>query len=202
MCSAIPKTNVPSGMPDIINEGHWAYPEFLMNKGSYYAASKTLAEKAAVKFWQDMPKDSRFCLVRICPTFTVGPMLQPTVNSSMERFARICAGIHHERIPNRSISLVDVRDVAAHHIAAYEKGLGGRYFSLTEGWHWTLVYSALKIHLPEMKCPKPLPKGTKHRPTRKYNTERMEALGVTNRSFLNVLGDAVEAIDGIKICND
>jgi len=195
MCAAIPKTNVPSGgLPAILDETHWANPDFLKKKGSYYAASKTLAEKDAVEFLGKMSKDSAFRLVRICPCFTVGPMLQPTVNSSMERFARICEGKHHEQIPNRSISLVDVRDTAAHHIAAYEKGFEDRFFSLTEAWPWTLVYNALKILIPEMKCPKPLSNEIEHRPVRKYNKSRMKALGVTERSFFQVLRDAVEEI--------
>jgi len=194
MCTAIPKTNVPSGgPPDIIYESHWADPDFLMQKGSYYAASKTLAEWDAYEFVNKMSKDSAIRLVRICPCFTVGPMLQNTVNSSMERFARICEGKHHEQIPNRSISVVDVRDTAAHHIAAYELGWPeGRFFSVTEGWPWTLVYSALKIQIPEMKCPKALSSETEHRPVRKFNKSRMKALGVTERSFHQVLCEAVE----------
>jgi len=196
MCSAIPKTNAPSGgLPAIIYEEHWANPNFLKKKGSYYAASKTLAEKNAV----EMANDSAFRLVQICPSFTVGPMLQPIVNSSMERFARICAGEHHKQIPNRSISLVDVRDVAAHHIAAYEKGVPGRFFSTTESWHWTLVYEALKILNPQMKCPTPLPNGIKHVQPRKFCTSKMKTLGVTERSFMQVLTDAVEEIKNTNI---
>jgi len=200
MCAAIPKANVPSGgIPEILYETHWANPDFLMKKGSYYAAAKTLAESHAVK----MSKDSDFRLVRICPSFTVGPMLHPTaVNSSMERFARICAGKHHKQIPNRSISLVDVRDTAAHHIAAYEKGFEGRFFSVTEGWPWTLVYNALKIMIPEMKCPKALSPEIKHRPVRKYNKSRMKALGVTERSFWQVLSEAVEEYKRKKILSN
>jgi len=195
MCTAIPQTDLPppaQTAPGLITEALWADPDYLMDKGSYYAASKTLAEKVAVEFELERKKDSAFRLVRICPTFTVGPMLQPTLNSSMERFARICAGTHHKQIPNRSISLVDVRDTAAHHIAAYERGHPGRFFSLTEGWHWTLVYDALKIMNPEMKCPKPLPSGTKHRPVRKYSTSRIRALRVPMRSFMQTLRDAFE----------
>jgi len=196
MCSAVPKTNLPSGgLPAVIYEKHWANPDFLKKKGSYYAASKTLAEMHAV----EMAKEFSARLVRICPSFTVGPMLQPTVNSSMERFARICAGEHHERIPNRSISLVDVRDVAAHHVAAYEKGHHGRFFSTTESWHWTLVYNALQILIPQMKCPKPLPNGTELLRPRKFSTSKMKTLGVTERSLMQVLTDAVEEIKKTKI---
>jgi len=198
MCAACPKPDVP----EIIHEAHWADPDFLINKGSYYAASKTKAERAAVNFVKEkMTTESAFRLVRICPTFTVGPMLHPTVNSSMGRFAAICAGLHHKRIPNRSISLVDVRDTAAHHIAAYEKGVEGRFLSLTEAWPWTLVYHALKIHRPQMRSPEALPKETKLRAPRKYNTTRMKHLGVNERSFMHVLGDAIKACEDIKLTN-
>jgi len=195
MCSAIPETNVPSGG---ISEIHKADPHKLMKKGSHYAASKTFAEYDAHEFVRKLPKDKDLRLIRILPTFTVGPMLQPTVNSSMERFFRICAGKHHVQIPNRSISLVDVRDTAAHHVAAYEKGLPGRFLSTTEGWHWTLVYSKLKQLIPEMKCPKPLPNGIKHQRPRKYNTLRMKELGVRERSFQDVLEGAVEEYQKIS----
>lgn len=198
MCAAIPKPDVPK----VINETHWADPNFLMNKGSYYSASKTLAERAAVNFVLKLPTKSAFRLVRICPTFTVGPMLHPSPSSSMGRFAALIAGTHHERMPNRSISLIDVRDTAAHHIAAYEMGFEGRFFSLTEAWPWTLVYDALKILRPQMRIPEALPKGTKHREVREYSSTRRKSLRVIERSFMKVLVDAVKECDGIKNVND
>jgi len=196
MCAVTPKL-----LPEIIHEKHWADPEHLRWKGSYYAASKTLAERDAVEFLAQMTTESAFRLVRICPSFTVGPMLQPTANSSMERFAAICAGTHHKQIPNRSISMIDVRDVAAHHVAAYEKGKGyeARYLSLTEAWPWTLVYQALKLHCPQMKYPQPLAKGTKLRRVREYDTTRMKSLGVSEMSFRKVLREAIKAIEGRNV---
>jgi len=191
MCAA----TIKPGTPEVLHEAQWADPHYLRNKGSYYAASKTLAERKAVEFYTKMSTESAFRLIRICPTFTIGPMLQPVLNSSMKRFAAICGGTHHERIPNRSISLIDVRDTAAHHIAAYENGHEGRFFSLTEAWPWTLVYEALKLYCPKMKCPEPLPKGTKLRPVKKYLTTRMKVLGVNERSFMKVLGEAVKELE-------
>lgn len=191
MCAA----TIKPATPEVIHEAHWADTHYLRNKGSYYAASKTLAERKAHEFVSQMSTESAFRLIRICPTFTIGPMLQPVLNSSMKRFAAICGGTHHDRIPNRSISLIDVRDTAAHHIAAYEKGHHGRFMSLTEAWPWTLVYEALKVCCPKMKCPEPLPKGTKLRPVKKYLTTRMKVLGVNERSFLKVLVEAAEELE-------
>jgi len=190
LCAATPKP----GRPKILNEGYWADPEVQRKKGShyaYYAASKTLAERATVEFVAKMPTESAFRLVRICPTFTVGPMLQPTAPSSMERFAAICNGTHHKQIPNRSTSLIDVRDTAAHHVAAYENGHEGRFFSTTEAWPWTLIYNALKFYIPEMRCPEPLPDGMKQLPIKEYNKKQMNSLGVRERSMLQLLGEAV-----------
>jgi len=199
MCAA---TQKKPRLPDEVHEKHWADHEHMIKKGSYYAASKILKEKAALKFVSEMPKESAFRLVRICPSLTVGPMLQPYVNSSMDRFAAICHGTHHKQVPNRSISLIDVRDLAQHHIAAYEKGLEGRYLSTTEGWHWTTVYQVLKILRPQMICPKPLPKGTEIRRVREYSKTRMKDFGVKERSFYRTLRDASEEVDsqGLSGC--
>jgi len=192
LCAASPKPD----RPRMINESHWADPEVQMKKGAYHSAAKTLAERAAVEFLANMPTESAFRLVRICPAFTVGPMLQPTVNSSMERFAAMCSGGHHQRIRNDSISMIDVRDTAAHHVAAYEKGLEGRFFSTAEAWHWTLIYKALELHCPHIKdWPMPLPRGTKIPPVREYSKTRMNVLGVKERSMLKLLGDAAKELE-------
>jgi len=197
MCAASPK----SDRPKIINESHWADHEMQMKKGAYHAASKTLAERAAVEFVAKMFTEQAFRLVRICPAFTVGPMLQPTVNSSMERFAAMCGGGHHERMRNDSISMIDVRDTAAHHVAAYEKGVEGRFFSTTEAWPWTLIYKALEYYCPQMKLPMPLPRGTELLPVREYSKTRMNVLGVKERSFMKVLGDGVRELKAKQLIN-
>jgi len=186
--------------PRMINESHWADHELQMKKGAYHAAAKTLAERAAVEFLAKMPTESAFRLVRICPAFTVGPMLQPSVNSSMERFAAMCSGIHHQRIRNDSISMIDVRDTAAHHVAAYEKGVEGRFFSTTEAWYWTLIYKALELYCPHIEdWPKPLARGTKLLPVREYSKTRMNVLGVKQRSMLKLLGDGVKELELKKL---
>jgi len=187
MCAA-----TPTPCPSKIGEAYWGNPKKKLGKCGWYGASKILAEKAAVDFHAELTEESAFRLVRILPTFTVGPMLQPKVNSSMKRFASICSGNLHENIKNRSISFIDVRDTAAHHVAAYEKGCEGRFFSLTEGWHWNVVYGALTHLNPAMALPKPLDEGVAIQPVRQYDTTRRDMLGVKLRTVMQVLTDAVE----------
>jgi len=96
--------------------------------------------------------------------------------------------------------MIDVRDTAAHHVAAYEKGVEGRFFSTTEAWHWTLIYKALELYCPHIKdWPKPLPRGTKPLPVREYSKTRMNVLGVKQRSMLKLLGDAVKELELKKL---
>ena len=47
------------------------------------------------------------------------------------------------------MSLIDVRDCAAHHVAAFEGGAGveGRFFSLVEAWHWTDLVAAFQVNV-------------------------------------------------------
>lgn len=57
------------------------------------------------------------------------------INTSNERFRDILQGKHTEKLPPTGAYLwVDVRDVAAAHVAAFEKEeAGGKRFFLTEG---------------------------------------------------------------------
>jgi len=96
--------------------------------------------------------------------------------------------------------MIDVRDTAAHHVAAYEKGVEGRFFSTTEAWHWTLIYEALELYCPHIEVwPKPLARGTKLLPVREYSKTRMNVLGVKERSMLKLLGDGVKELELKKL---
>lgn len=182
----------PRPAPLVLHERHWSDPEQQKKRGSWYGASKTLAERAAVEFLAKMSMDSAFRLVRICPSMVVGPMLQPTVNTSMRYFAQCAKGDQDEIIRNDSMSFIDVRDCAAHHVAAYEGDHEGRYFSLVESWHWSLIYGALKLFNPEMKCPEPMEEGTKPERATQFDHTRMKTLGVHERSMVHIFEEAVD----------
>jgi len=182
----------PKPRPPVLSEKHWSDPDEQKQRGSWYGASKTLAERAAVEFLAKMSVDSAFRLVRICPTMVVGPMLQPSVNTSMKYFAQCARGVQEERIRNDSMSFIDVRDCAAHHVAAYEGNHEGRFFSLVESWHWSMIYTALKLFNPDMKSPKPMEEGTKPERASQFDHTRMRTLGVNERSVVQLIEQAVD----------
>lgn len=183
----------PNPRPAVISEKHWSDPEDQKKRGRWYSASKTISERASVEFLAKMPVASAFRLVRICPALVIGPMLQPIPNLSMISWSNCANGTEHSDIKNSSMSLIDVRDCAAHHVAAYEGDHEGRFLSLGESWPWSLIYAALKHFNPEMKCPKPMAVGVKPARATQYDLTRMKTLGVNERSVINTIAEGVEA---------
>lgn len=72
-------------------------------------------------------------MASINPTLVIGPMLQSVVNRSMSFIPKI---LEKNSVPNDSMSFIDVRDCAEHHVNCMERKLTGRYMSLKESWHW------------------------------------------------------------------
>ena len=55
-----------------------------------------------------------------------------------------------EKIPNDSMSFIDVRDCAAIHIAGYEKG-EGRYMCVSKAYHWNDLIKIFRENYSQMK---------------------------------------------------
>ncbi len=85
-----------------------------------YSKSKTLAERAAWDFVAALPADQRFELVTVNPSVVLGPLLDADFSTSHEVVGKL---IRREvpGIPDLSLSMVDVRDVADAHMLALTK---------------------------------------------------------------------------------
>ncbi|XP_077988278.1 uncharacterized protein LOC144442779 [Glandiceps talaboti] len=101
-----------------------------------YEKSKTLAEKAAWDFVENLKDDEKFELVTVQPGLATGPVLSGTSCTSMELPRRL---LNREMpaIPDISYPIVDVRDAAAAHIKAMivPEAAGHRH-ALTAGNMW------------------------------------------------------------------
>jgi len=97
---------------------HFSY--FLLQ--NWYSLSKILAENAA---WQ-FAKDNGIDMVVLNPGFICGPLLQPTLNMSVELIVDFING--KNPFNKRYYRFSDVRDVALVHIKALETpSANGRY---------------------------------------------------------------------------
>ena len=107
-----------------LSEEYFNETSTLENNPYHYA--KTVAEKEA---WDTVARQDRWSLVTINPGLILGPSLTPTSDSgSLFLMNELMSGYFFYGAPGFSFTLVDVREVAAAHIAAAENDAArGRY---------------------------------------------------------------------------
>ncbi|CAK9133739.1 unnamed protein product [Ilex paraguariensis] len=95
--------------PDVItDETWWSDLEVGKEMKLWYALSKTLAEDAAWKF----ATEKGIHMVAVNPAMAIGPLLQPTLNTSPAAILNLINGA--QTYPNASFGWVNVKDVAMH----------------------------------------------------------------------------------------
>ena len=82
---------------------------------SAYAKSKTLAEKAAWEFVENLEESKKFNLTVINPVAVTGPMLTSDIGSSNDFLLKLISG-SMPACPKIHMGYIDVRDVAKAHI--------------------------------------------------------------------------------------
>ena len=118
-------TDSPDGR--VLTEADWNTRSSLTRNAYYY--SKTLAEKAA---WNFMAREKPgFALVAINPFLVVGPSHTAAINTSPQTLLNILKGTF-PGVLALTWGFVDVRDVAAAHIAALVRPeASGRYLCVS-----------------------------------------------------------------------
>ena len=113
-----------------------------------YPRSKAIAERAAWDFTRTEGGDTE--LVVVNPTFIAGPSLVADLRSTLSYFKAIIEGTM-PALPRQRFGVVDVRDVAAAHIAAMAApaAAGKRYLLLADGptITWLELAQILRQHL-------------------------------------------------------
>ncbi|KAL9305554.1 putative cinnamyl-alcohol dehydrogenase [Arabidopsis thaliana] len=112
----------PVEASDVVDETFFSDPSLCRETKNWYPLSKILAENAAWEF----AKDNGIDMVVLNPGFIFGPLLQPTLNFSVELIVDFING--KNPFNSRFYRFVDVRDVALAHIKALETpSANGRY---------------------------------------------------------------------------
>jgi nucleoside-diphosphate-sugar epimerase len=103
-------------------EDDWSDLEYVRETKQHYVESKLLAELEAGRFLREEPAPARaggpLRLVTICPTSTIGPLMQPYVNTSSSYILELMNGAK-AKIPNRCKCFVDVRCVVCNQQFSY-----------------------------------------------------------------------------------
>ncbi len=128
------------------DESHWTNVEG--KRVGAYDRSKTIAERAAWNFIDELGAESTLELVVINPGLVLGPLLSADWGTSGELVKRV---IDREvpAIPDISLAMVDVRDVASAHVRALTTPeAAGKRFICAEANHSMMeVAIILRRHL-------------------------------------------------------
>lgn len=191
ICSSTSSTN-PFPPVSIKNEvEHWSDESYQCREKKYTSAAKTVMEKAAIKFAEEM--DMRLCI--FLPTGMYGPVILPEQLETNPHvwLRRLINGGEgrHDRMPNDSHSMIHLHDLASLFLAAFENPeASGRYYGVYDSWHWQDIYAEIKKILPNMRGPEPLVDQPVE-PTR-FDFSRRDSLGVNLRDIPTMIRETVE----------
>lgn len=117
----------------VFDESYWADTE---GDITAYQKSKYFAERAAWDFLEELPEDQPLELAVINPGLVLGPLLDGRAASSVQ-IVRLVLARAYPGWPRIGWSIVDVRDVAAAHLAAMTRPeAAGKRFCCTNEWRW------------------------------------------------------------------
>ncbi|XP_017603510.1 phenylacetaldehyde reductase-like isoform X3 [Gossypium arboreum] len=135
--------------PDVVVDENWfSDPDYCKDLKLWYVVSKTMAEDSAWKF----SKEKGIDMVAINPAMVIGPLLQPTLNTSAAAILNLIKGA--ETFPNATFGWVNVKDVATAHIQAFEIPLAsGRYCLVERVVHYSEIVNILHRLYPSLQLP-------------------------------------------------
>lgn len=189
---------VASGRPDKTRFDESDWTDIDAPSTSAYAKSKTLAERAA---WDFVAEDGRLQLTTVNPSVVFGPPLDAAPATSTQLLGMFLS----RWIPAAvrfGFNVVDVRDVAAVHVAAMEKpeAAGERYITAAE-FIWLLdMVAILRERFPERAWRMPrwaLPNGLV-RFAANFRPDLKATLGDLGRVW-HASGAKAEAAFGIRL---
>uniref|UniRef100_A0A1J3EA39 Cinnamoyl-CoA reductase 1 n=2 Tax=Noccaea caerulescens TaxID=107243 RepID=A0A1J3EA39_NOCCA len=160
--------------PDVTADETWfSDAEFCKASKLWYNLSKTLAEEAAWKFAKEKGLD----MVTINPAMVIGPLLQPTLNTSAAAILNFINGA--KTFANAAFGWVNVKDVANAHIQAYEvPSANGRYCLVERVTHHSEIVNILRELYPNLQLPERCVDENPYVPTYQVSKEKTKSLGI------------------------
>ncbi|RLN11318.1 cinnamoyl-CoA reductase 1-like [Panicum miliaceum] len=184
--------NWPKGKP--FDEDCWSDEEYCRKNEDWYYLSKTLAERETFAYAAETGLD----VVTICPSLVLGPLMQPTVNSSSKILINYFKG-DCDTVENRLRNIVDVRDVADALLLAYEKSeASGRYICSSPPIKVSDMINILKNLYPTYPYPKNF---VEVEEISVFSFEKLQKLGWTFRPVEETLRDSVESYKAFGFLN-
>ncbi len=127
-------------------------------KNAPYPLAKTLSEKRAWEFTENLPESDRFELITFQPVYILGPLLAPGHLRTSPSIIKDLLKGSFPASPRFYFGVIDVRDVARAHVDALElPGASGRYILHNTDLWLSEMADIIRNHFPDRKK---IPKGT------------------------------------------
>ncbi|XP_052886494.1 phenylacetaldehyde reductase-like isoform X2 [Gossypium arboreum] len=177
--------------PDVVVDENWfSDPDYCKDLKLWYVVSKTMAEDSAWKF----SKEKGIDMVAINPAMVIGPLLQPTLNTSAAAILNLIKGA--ETFPNATFGWVNVKDVATAHIQAFEIPLAsGRYCLVERVVHYSEIVNILHRLYPSLQLPQKCAGDKPYVPTYQVSKEKAKSLGI---EFIPLDAGLKETVESLK----
>jgi nucleoside-diphosphate-sugar epimerase len=177
--------------PDVVVDETWfSVPEICEKHQQWYVLSKTLAEEAAWKF----SKDNGFEIVTVNPAMVIGPLLQPSLNTSAEAILKLING-SSSTYPNFSFGWINVKDVALAHILAYEvPSANGRYCMVERVAHYSELVQIIREMYPNIPLPDKCADDKPSVPIYQVSKEKIKSLGLELTPLHTSIKETIESL--------
>ncbi|XP_049347980.1 phenylacetaldehyde reductase-like [Solanum verrucosum] len=187
--AAVAYSGQPRTPEVVVDESWWTSPDYCKEKQLWYVLSKTLAEDAAWKFVKEKGID----MVVVNPAMVIGPLLQPTLNTSSAAVLSLVNGA--ETYPNSSFGWVNVKDVANAHILAFENpSANGRYLMVERVAHYSDILKILRDLYPTMQLPEKCADDNPLMQNYQVSREKAKSLGVEFTTLEESIKETVESL--------
>ncbi|CAM0870155.1 unnamed protein product [Alopecurus aequalis] len=168
-----------------MDEDSWSDVDYCRTTQNWYCLAKTLAELEALEY----AKKSGLDVVTVCPSLVIGPLLQPTINTSSSMIVDFFKG--DNEVMSKIRNFVDVRDLADALILVYETPeVSRRYVCTSHARKVSDVIDLLKSMYPAYKFAS---KFVQVSDEPSFSLRKLEMLGWKIRSLEETLRDSVES---------
>eukprot|EP00927_Polykrikos_kofoidii_P063930 TRINITY_DN5884_c0_g1_i7.p1 TRINITY_DN5884_c0_g1~~TRINITY_DN5884_c0_g1_i7.p1 ORF type:complete len:374 (+),score=53.33 TRINITY_DN5884_c0_g1_i7:95-1123(+) len=213
LTSSTGSTNPPGAPADLIKSEitSWSDPEFQKANGRFSPCAKTTMDLTALQFvGRDKHNEvidpaaaavaPRLCIMN--PSLILGPQLKPgkeILGYGLPWFAGIASGrAMAEKIPNDSMSIIHVDDLAALHVACMEQATAsGRYFGVNRSWCWEDIMLSVQRAFPSYQLP-PKDFEGKGKVVTQFDTTRRDSLGVSLRDLDEIVQDTICYLQSVE----
>ncbi|KAL7614306.1 hypothetical protein Lser_V15G04911 [Lactuca serriola] len=200
MVSAMLNPEWPQGLE--MDESCWADVEYCKTNERWYALSKTLAEREALEY----AKKVGLNVVTICPSGTIGPMLQSTVNASSLLLLSYIKDLDGrsdgtKKTDDAERAVVDVRDLANAIVLLYEKQESeGRYICSSYSLMTREFVAKVQNIFPDYDYPKNFTEPNKTERAI-FNTKKLLNLGWNYRPLEETIVDSIKNYEEAGLLN-